>query len=310
MEKDIPIVIAYFGGKPNYLQYTLKSAANYNKTVVLIGDDTNKGFWGNHWDTSTVIFDKFEEFKKYYVQMSGYPVKYEMAFWKRMFVLEKWMVENNYQRIFLFDSDVLIFADYSREVFPVLPQDCIASLMTSKNQDNFVWASSCHCSYWTLDALKDFTNFCIEAYRNKNIREKLEAKWQWHKDNHQPGGICEMTLLYLWARDNPKVSNFTQVFNGMTADYNINEAGNYADDEYPTEYGIKKFIFKEGIPHGYNKFSNTLVKFWCIHCQGGNKGVMRFLYDRRLRRCYCLTQFFYGIKLKLKTVVKKMIGYK
>ncbi|WP_287699370.1 hypothetical protein [Microcystis sp. M165S2] len=183
----------------------MKSAANFNNTVVLIGDDTNKDFWQNHWDTTLVEFDKFQDFQKYYVQMSDYSKKYEMAFWKRMFVLEKWMEDNGYKRIFLLDSDSMTFADYSEEVYPILPNDCIAALMTRINQeDNFRWASSCHSSYWTLEALEDFTNFCIEAYRNKNIRDKLQAKWQWHINNHKPGGVCEMTLLIYGLKTIPK----------------------------------------------------------------------------------------------------------
>lgn len=202
---EIPVIIAHFGGKPNYLKFALKSAANFNNTVVLIGDDTNKDFWQNHWDTTLVEFDKFQDFQKYYVQMSDYSKKYEMAFWKRMFVLEKWMEDNGYKRIFLLDSDSMTFADYSEEVYPILPNDCISALMTRINQeDNFRWASSCHSSYWTLEALEDFTNFCIEAYRNKNIRDKLQAKWQWHINNHKPGGVCEMTLLIYGLKTIPK----------------------------------------------------------------------------------------------------------
>lgn len=43
----------------------------------------------------------------------------------------------------------MTFANYPEEVYPILPNDCIAALMTStpKNQDNFRWASSPHFSY-------------------------------------------------------------------------------------------------------------------------------------------------------------------
>ena len=48
-----------------------------------------------------------------------------------MFVLEEWMKENGYQRVFLLDSDIMTFANYSEEVYPVLPNDCIAALISS-----------------------------------------------------------------------------------------------------------------------------------------------------------------------------------
>ena len=58
---EIPVIIAYFGGKPNYLKFALKSAANFNNTVVLIGDDTNKSFWRNHWNTTHIPHPKLSQ---------------------------------------------------------------------------------------------------------------------------------------------------------------------------------------------------------------------------------------------------------
>jgi hypothetical protein len=280
---------------------------------VLIGNDTNKGFWGNHWDTTLVEFDKYQNFQKSYVQMSDYSGIYEIAVWKRMFVLEEWMKENGYQRVFLLDSDIMTFANYSEEVYPVLPNDCIAALMTStpKNQDtNFRWASTTSFSYWTLEGLENFTDFCIEAYSNKNIRDKLEAKWQWHIDNHKPGGICDMNLLYLWSKDNPKVANLTSTMNDMTSDYNINSSTNYLEDEYEVQFGLKKLIFKNGIPYVYNKKLNKEIKFLCIHCQGNAKSVMRFLYYKQLRDFYYIGKIVSVTKAKVKLLIKKIIGNK
>ncbi|MCZ8200260.1 MULTISPECIES: hypothetical protein [unclassified Microcystis] len=310
---EIPVIIAHFGGKPNYLKFALKSAANFNNTVVLIGNDTNKGFWGNHWDTTLVEFDKYQNFQKCYVQMSDYSGIYEIAMWKRMFVLEEWMKENGYQRVFLLDSDIMTFANYSEEVYPVLPNDCIAALMTStpKNQDtNFRWASTSSFSYWTLEGLENFTDFCIEAYSNKNIPDKLKAKWQWHIDNHKPGGICDMTLLYLWSKDNSKVANLTRAMNDMTPDYNINSSTNYLEDEYQMQFGLKKLIFKNGIPYGYNKNLNKEIKFLCIHCQGRAKSVMRFLYYKQLRDFYYIGNLVQATKAKMKLLIKKIISNK
>ncbi len=309
---EIPVIVAYFGGKPNYLKFALKSAADFNNTVVLIGDDTNKDFWQNHWDTTLVEFDKFQNFQKCYVHMSTNSQKFEIACFKRFFCLEKWMKEKDEKKIFLLDGDIVTFADYSKEACPILPNDCIAALMTStpKNQDNFRWASSPHFSYWTLEALEDFTDFCIRAYSNKNIRDKLEAKWQWHIDNHKPGGICDMTLLYLWSKDNPKVANLTRAMNDMTLDHNINSSTNYLEDEYQMQFGLKKLIFKNGIPYGYNKNLNKEIKFLCIHCQGGAKSVMRFLYHKQLRDFYYIGNLVQATKAKMKLLIKKIISNK
>ncbi len=308
---NIPVIIAHFSGTPNYLKFALESAANFNNKVVLIGDDTNKNFWKNHWDATLVKLDKFQDFQKYYFQMSDYSKNYEMAFWKRMFVLENWMKENDYKNIFLLDSDVMTFANYSAEVYPILTDNCIAALMKPKNQENFMWASSCHFSYWTLEGLEDFTNFCIEAYSNKSILDKLKTKYQWHNDNDMPGGISEMTLLYLWSKAKSKVDNFTRVINDMTFDHNINSSGNYLKNEYEIQFGLKKFIFRNGIPYGINKILNKEIKFLDIHCQGIAKGSMRFLYFEWLRDFYYLEKLFQDNKGKLRSLLKmKIINHK
>jgi hypothetical protein len=303
---EIPVVISHFNQQPNYLKFALKSAANFNKNVVLLGDNSNKGFWENHWNVTSIESEKYQAFQKYYVQMSYYPKTYEDSFWKRMFMLEEWMKKNDAKQAFLLDSDVMTFSNYSIELAPILFDNYIASLMTCENQDNFRWASSCHFSYWTLEGITDFTTFSIEAYSNQEIRKQLEAKWQWHNDNNQAGGVSEMTLLYLWSKDNPRVANSSKVANDMTIDHSINTSTNYLEDEYQMQLGIKKIIFKNGIPYGFNKVLNKEIRFLCIHCQGTAKILMRFFYDENLRPFYLVAKFVEIIKTTTKLFIEKL----
>jgi hypothetical protein len=303
---EIPVIISHFNQQPNYLKFALKSAANFNKNVVLLGDNSNKGFWENHWSVTSIESEKYQAFQKYYVQMSYYPKTYEDSFWKRMFMLEEWMKKNDTKQAFLLDSDVMTFSNYSIELAPILFDNYIASLMTCENQDNFRWASSCHFSYWTLEGITDFTTFSIEAYSNQEIRKQLEAKWQWHNDNNQAGGVSEMTLLYLWSKDNPRVANSSKVANDMTIDHSINTSTNYSDNEYQMQLGIKKIIFKNGIPYGFNKVLNKEIRFSCIHCQGTAKILMRFFYDENLRPFYLVAKFVEIIKTTTKLFIEKL----
>jgi len=303
---EIPVIISHFNQQPNYLKFALKSAANYNKTVVLIGDESNKNFWRNHWNVTPVVSDKYQDFQKCYVQMSYYSKEYENSFWKRMFMLEEWMKKNDIKQAFLLDSDVMTFSNYSIQLAPILFDNYIASLMTCENQDNFRWASSCHFSYWTLEGLENFTSFCIEAYHNKTIREQLESKWKWHNDHNKLGGVSEMTLLYLWSKDNPRVSNSSKVASDMTIDHSINTSTNYLEDEYQMQLGVKKIIFKNGIPYGFNKVLNKEIRFLCIHCQGTAKILMRFFYDENLRPFYLVAKFVEIIKTTTKLFIEKI----
>jgi hypothetical protein len=176
--------------------------------------------------------------------------------------------------------------------------------MTCENQDNFRWASSCHFSYWTLEGLEDFTSFCIEAYHNKTIREQLETKWKWHNDHNKPGGVSEMTLLYLWSKDNQKVANSSKVINNMTVDHSINTSTNYSENEYQMQLEIKKIIFRDGIPYGFNKILNKEIRFLGIHCQGTAKILMRFFYYKNLRSFYLAAKIVEIIKTKTKFFIQ------
>jgi hypothetical protein len=284
----IPLIIAHFGGSPRYLRLSLQSAAQFNCDVVLIGDELNANHWGNHWGSDQAGMGKFREFMHSYVKMSDYPDSYEAAFWKRPFVVEAWMKSEGIKEVFLIDSDVMSFADYSKEIAPLLPGNCQATLMvTSRKQGIGELWSSLHFSYWTREALQDFTAFCVNAYKDRSIRMKLEAKYQWHIDNHRPGGVCEMTLLHFWAEQNSTtVLNLAKPINNCVADLAISGSTNYFEDEYEMLGGFKRLVFRDGVPYGFNRILNREIRFWCLHCQGGAKSLMWLL------QCPSLRAFF------------------
>jgi len=277
----------------------LESAAQFNREVVLIGDGSNANFWENHWNSDQADVEKFSEFMRSYVKMSDYSDSYESAFWKRPFLVEAWMKSEAIKELFLIDSDVMSFADYSKEVAPLLPGNCWATLVES----------SLHFSYWTREALEDFTTFCVNAYKDRSIRMNLEAKYQWHIDNHQPGGVCEMTLLDFWAAKNSKtVLNLAKTINNSAADLAIHASTNYFDDEYEMRGGFKRLVFRNGVPYGFNRIQNREIQFWCLHCQGWSKSVMRFLHSGSLRaffpHLYRLSRFTVPLGRRSKSYIR------
>ena len=311
---SVPTLISFFGPAPNYLNFSLRSAADFNKQVVMLGDATNRGFWKEHWDSSQNRLLKWEEFKRSYTKMSDYPESYEIGFWRRPFAVEEWMRSEGVDQAFSLESDLVTFADYSKVVLPVLPSGCAAAVCTPHEQDNFFWSSSLHFSYWTLDGLTDFTSFCIEAYRDAGIRRKLEAKYRWHVENRQPGGICEMTLLYLWCKRNEtKTWNLAKVWDGMVGDLAITTSDNYFNGEYEMRRGFKKFIFKKGVPYGYNKMLGKDIRFLCIHCQSYSKWLMKFLSTRRWQKFYADAYYLRQVaipyaKAKARSSLKAVLG--
>ena len=295
------------------MRLSLQSAAQFNREVVLIGDESNAKLWRNHWNSDQAGVGKFREFIQSYVKMSDYPDSYEAAFWKRPFMVEAWMKSEGIEEVFLIDSDVLSFADYAKEVAPLLPGNCRATLMVaSRNQGIGELWSSLHFSYWTREALEDFTAFCINAYKDRSVRIELEAKYQWHIDNHRPGGICEMTLLHFWAAKNGSaVLNLAKVINNSVADLSISEPTNYFDDEYEMRGGFKKLVFRNGVPYGFNRILNQEVRFWCLHCQGTAKSVMQLLQSGGLRAHFAdvhrLNRFIGALDRKSKSYLESAL---
>lgn len=253
-----------------------------------MGDNSNKNMWLKHWDSASVKSDKWRAFRNRYVKMSDYTTEYETGFWKRLFLLEDWMHEENVTKAFMVESDVISFVNYSYHVYPYLPADCIAALMIPQRQDIEVWAASTHFSFWTISALEDFTSFCIDAYANDHIKHTLASKHQWHTTNRVPGGISEMTLLYLWSKNNAKVFNLCGIINDTTFDLAMCDSRNYFENEYRMRLGFKRFTFRNGIPYGYNKILEKEIRFGCIHCQGWAKSIMRFLYSPNMQKFYWL----------------------
>jgi hypothetical protein len=309
---EVPLVIAHFAGNPRYLAVCLQSAARFNRSVVLIGDATNEHSWKDHWNSDRADLPKFRQFMRSYVKMSDYPDVYEASFWKRPFAVEAWMQSARIPELFLIDSDVLTFADYSGDLASLLHHNCLATLMAAREQGPYDWWHSLHFSYWTREAMEDFTNFCIFAYADGSVRAKLEEKYRWHIENCKPGGVCEMTLLDFWEKRNPNsVLNLARVTNDSAADIGIGMSTNYFADEYEMNGGFKKLWFRNGIPFGFNKILQRPIKFWCLHCQGGSKAVMRFLYNERFRpffpQLYRYTRIIQALKRRSEAFPRKVV---
>lgn len=290
---DIPVIISHFNGAQKYLLCALKSAKKYNNTVVLLGDASNSKLWENHWDCVNRTSDKYALFLEYYKKMSFYPDDYENSFWKRIFMVELWLQETRNSEFILLDSDIITFSNYTDSIRPFF-QDLkpYAGLMTPKYQDNYLWTSSCHFSYWTKEALDDFIEFSINVYKGNEFFKSLEEKWSWHRENNVPGGICEMTLLYFWSRDNSDVIKFGKIKNGTSFDHNFNISVNYDNNEYLMEGNYKKVKFSKGTPIFHNLVEGRDVIFNCIHCQGKAKKLMFYFNNSFLKYLYIYEPIF------------------
>ena len=277
--KEIVPVIIFHEGCPKHLPYSVKSAERYNERVILLGNEENRHVAKEHLDTKSLDLTRYKEFEKVFVNYSTYTEFFNLICFKRYFLIYETMKKLGLSCAVMAESDLYNCANYSE--IPAL-KNAYAMVSTTANQEsNFGWSSCCHCSFWTLESLDNFLDFCQETFASN--RELLKQKWDYHQANNLAGGVCDMTLVYLWSRNNPRVLNSAKLIDGCTIDQNICDPVNFESDEY--RYNklcrIKKYKIKKDAAGKKELFlvkqNGELVKVYSVHCSGrGKEALMRF----------------------------------
>ena len=89
-------------------------------------------------------------------------------------------------------------------------------------------------AYFTLQVIISFTDFCIEEYTKGREYSSFKDKVRIHQEFRLPGGICEMTLLYLWLQhvgDLIQFRNLLLPYHDTICDYGMRETNIYRDGE-------------------------------------------------------------------------------
>lgn len=298
-KKDIIPVVIFHVGCPEHLPYSVHSAQSWNERVILLGDEANRHVAREWFDHEKLDLTRYNEFLKVFENYSTYTDFFAQICFKRYFLYYELMKELDFDRILVAESDLYNCADYSS--IPWL-KNAYAMVSTVDGQDrDYGWSSCCHCSYWTRQALDDFLNFCQETF--KNNKELLLKKWNYHKERGLAGGVCDMTLVYLWSKDNPRVLNSAKVFDGGTIDQNLCDRVNFSENEYKYNSfaGIKKYVIKKD-PSGKSepylvRTDGTLVKVFAIHCSGRAKSAIK-AFDKSYV-AVCASQLVSQLKIRL-----------
>lgn len=277
MEKGIIPVLFIHTGNQDYLQYTVAQAEKTNSNVFLLGDESNQKT-AQKWVCMEEYFtERYVRFTENYVHMSSNPYVFELNCFRRFFVSYEFAIRNNIREFMMLDSDLLAFVNFSDIDF----QGCDAAFSMPYDQSNYIWTASPHCSYWTIDALDDFLNYLTYAY-NEGISQ-LEEKWKYNHDNHMPGGICDMTLLYLWAQSDSgfHIYNTAQIRNNAVFDHFLSVSEGYRQGDFQRNRycEMKKLKFEQGIPYFLYK-DGQWIRTYTIHAQGRSKLYIPTLYNQ------------------------------
>lgn len=131
------------------------------------------------------------------------------------------------------------------------------------------------------------------------------------REHNLAGGVCDMTLVYLWSKDNDRVLNSAKIFDGGTIDQNLCDRVNFSENEYKYNSfaGIKKYVIKKddsGRKQPYLvKTDGTLVRVFAIHCSGRAKSAIK-AFDRSYA-AVCMSQLGAQLKIKLGGLKNKIL---
>jgi len=266
LNKSIPVFFFHMGYQ-SYLEKIIQQAQLSNERVILLGDNYNQRIEVEHHAVDS-YYDKTDAFASRYRHMSTNPPQFEIICFARWFVLRNFMREHNIDICFYADSDIMIHANLTAERAKFEAHDC--AFMMPEEQSPYSWSASGHNSYWTLEALEDFCAFINTTYSTPEGIEKLTEKWTFHIENNQPGGICDMTLFWLYYnfKNGNDIHILSNIVENATFDDNIVSSTNRYKDEYRIKDGIKEIEFREDGPYCFNLREEKWVRFNTLHYSG------------------------------------------
>lgn len=272
-----PVVFVHYGTVPEYLKLSIAQAAK-NNDVILITDDDSTAVNA----TKVMIDNVNEEAKKFegiYHHLSKNPEDFELKCFTRWGLIKSMMEKRGLQSVFYCDSDVLLYTSVGTH----FPLDTGVAYSIPVDQPEFRWSASAHVSFFSYENMVLLWQFMLNAYETKgDVFKQLKTKYKHHLVSQLPGGVCDMTLLYLFSQQH-KVTPMYIIVDGSTFDHNINSSENSIKGEYEMKqvagpYGpmlIKSIRFIDDMPFCLNLDEDMDVKFYSLHFQGGAKSLMQ-----------------------------------
>jgi len=272
------------GAKQKYLNYCIKQAEKAGNKVILFGDEANSEWCTSWFDVSSFTSNRWEKFLAHFENLSDYNDEWAKGIFKRFFIFEKYILENDINQFVLLDSDILLYLDVN--TYTAFNDYDVATCIL-KNQDFSVlpkgnelrMVANAGFSYWTRNALSSFLDFCINVYENR--KDLIYPKYQAHKKYSLSGGVNEMTLIYLWIKHHKDIRHLNLAIRNGHSTFNsdIRKSYNYFEEEYTvnSKYNIKNVVFKNDTPY-LTSLDGELVRAYNLHFIGDSKRLIKDYY--------------------------------
>lgn len=271
-KSSLPIILVHKGNQ-EYLKICLDYAVDHGNSVILIGDDSNSSFeregiaWFDHNEYSS---EELREFNRIYVHMSSNSPEYERFCFERHFLIREYVKKHDINEFYMMDSDILLGR---LDMESIRKYD--AALCWNEANSKISKAASPHFSYWKKSALDDFIAFTMNAY-SSDIKLMKEC-YEQITGRGITGGVCDMTLLYLW-----KEKNIERVCN-LCGDENIKLGVSrrllckQENSRYLVERGAIKLVNVNDDLFYIDKQTEERIYAQVIHAQGDAKKYIKML---------------------------------
>jgi hypothetical protein len=262
-------IVTIHNGNQDYFKKILEINSRYNRNIVVLSNRDGQEGDVKFVDYSKMKVHEIKAFTKLYEHLNTTPYDYELFCYLRWFIILQYMRDNQLDVILHIDSDVLFFSNPDEEYEKF------------KYFDFTLIHRSAGCtSFFTRDGLERFCEFLFHVFHNKESYEykKIASHFQVRQRSNLPGGVCDMTLFQHYDYENAGlIGEMMYVIDGSTYDHNINTD----DGAWEHQNGLKRFVFKKGVPYCKNQRTGEEVKFNSIHLQGGAKNFV-FYIDKML----------------------------
>lgn len=304
---SLPILYFHLGYQP-YLNFSIAQSrfSHPDSRVILIGDQRNAGKTTAEHLMAADYSERATQFAEIYQHLSTNSCEFELRCFQRWYIFLEVMEQNDMEAALICDSDTMLYENFSRFSQQNPSIDC--GLNVVHDQENSIWAACPHVAYWRREALQDFCAFNNRLYQPLDSR--LNERWQGHLKENIPGGICDMTALYLFFTElaPEKKVNFLRIVDNSVVDLNAGSSHNYLPKEFQLRNGQKQLFFRNGQPYGFYLPEQKEVRFKALHCQGSNKWLMPRLYQGSKRMTAARFSVFarYGLRTTPRRLLQRL----
>lgn len=216
-------------------------------------------------------------FQQHYSHQSSNSLQFELFCYLRWFALYEYMCRKSLDYVWHFDSDVLVYSRMASASSLVASEATCGFLIPA--QESVDWTASGHASFWSREMLKEFCDFCTRSYSEARLLNRYKEKWNFHLRFKIPGGICDMTALYLfWESRKDQIVNLARVHDNSVFDLAISHPGGSEHHQFLMSGSRKRVRFRQKQPYFRLTRNHAFVRAHCLHFQGTAKDFMPFYF--------------------------------